>query len=621
MQMEKKQTLRQPQLTMMTTAELRPLGWLRRQLEIQAASLSGHLDQFWPDIQDSKWIGGNREGWERVPYWLDGFIPLAFLLEDEDMQARARRYVDAILAGQREDGWICPCEDRDRGGYDTWAALLIGKVLTVWADCSGDERVEPALSRMLRNLQEHLSYHALFDWGRFRWFEGLVPVYWLYRRTGEDWLLSLAHQLKAQGFDYDALFEGFDNSIFTGFHHSWSFQKHTVNLAMALKSGALYSLLSAHEEHTRTASLMLEKLWKYHGTAIGLFTGDETLAGTGPTQGTELCAVCEMLYSLEWLLSITGEVKWGDLLEQICFNALPATFSPDMWTHQYDQMANQVQCSRIPQEHVHFTDNSGEAHLFGLEPHFGCCTANLSQGWPKFALSAFMKGADGLYSTALAPCEVRYGAAKVRLETEYPFRNTLTYTVEAPTPQRFALYIRIPGWAKRAVVDGKEVEAGTFARLEREWTGTSTVSVTLEAETEFCPRPSGLVAIRRGPLFYSLKIGARWEPIDYGPEEKIKVFPHGDYEVFPTTPFAYALTSRALRFEERPLGQFPFDDRTPPVVAHARAVPVDWRASEYGVLENAPRSLAPMGAETEVELVPYGTTTLRVTELPLLERD
>ena len=51
---------------------------MRQQLEIQAKGLSGNLDKFWPDIKDSAWIGGDREGWERVPYWLDGFIPLAW---------------------------------------------------------------------------------------------------------------------------------------------------------------------------------------------------------------------------------------------------------------------------------------------------------------------------------------------------------------------------------------------------------------------------------------------------------------------------------------------------------------------------------------------------------------
>lgn len=89
-----------------TTKEIKPTGWLKRQLQIQAEGLSGHLDQVWPDVRDSGWLGGERNDWERGPYWLDGFIPMAYLLEDEEKIARAKRYVDAILAGQKEDGWI-----------------------------------------------------------------------------------------------------------------------------------------------------------------------------------------------------------------------------------------------------------------------------------------------------------------------------------------------------------------------------------------------------------------------------------------------------------------------------------------------------------------------------------
>ena len=82
----------------LTAQQIKPEGWLLRQLEIQAEGLSGHLDLVWPDIRESKWIGGDKEGWERVPYWLDGFIPLAYLLDDEDLKKRAKRYIDAILA-------------------------------------------------------------------------------------------------------------------------------------------------------------------------------------------------------------------------------------------------------------------------------------------------------------------------------------------------------------------------------------------------------------------------------------------------------------------------------------------------------------------------------------------
>ena len=93
---------------------LRPEGWLKRQLEIQAEGLSGHLDEIWPDIRDSAWIGGKAEGWERVPYWLDGFVPLAYLLRDEALIARAKKYVEAIMDAQQADGWLCPCTQEER---------------------------------------------------------------------------------------------------------------------------------------------------------------------------------------------------------------------------------------------------------------------------------------------------------------------------------------------------------------------------------------------------------------------------------------------------------------------------------------------------------------------------
>ena len=53
-------------------------GWLLDQLKLQAAGLSGHLDEFWPDLgPKSGWLGGPGESWERGPYFMDGLVPLA----------------------------------------------------------------------------------------------------------------------------------------------------------------------------------------------------------------------------------------------------------------------------------------------------------------------------------------------------------------------------------------------------------------------------------------------------------------------------------------------------------------------------------------------------------------
>lgn len=370
-----------------TTNEIKPSGWLKRQLEIQAAGLSGNLDKMWPDVANSAWIGGTCEGWERVPYWLDGFIPLAYLLDDEDMKRRAKKYIDAIIAAQKEDGWICPCPDGRRAEYDTWAVQLITKVLVVYYDCSKDERIPNVIYKILKNYYELLRRGEikLFDWGKFRWFETFIAIKFTYDRFKEDWLLKLAEILKEQGADYSEFTELWKTPL-----NKQRFETHIVNMAMMLKSEVLTSNLF-NSEYTDSASRLCDILEKYNGTPVATFTGDEVLSGLSPIQGTELCSVTELMYSYEWLYAYTGNEKWAERLELAAFNALPAAISEDMWTHQYDQQSNQIACEIFPGKSL-FRTNGSDAHLFGLEPNFGCCTANFNQGWPKFALSAFMYG-------------------------------------------------------------------------------------------------------------------------------------------------------------------------------------------------------------------------------------
>ena len=146
--------LNKPAFKPFTVKEIKPEGWLLNQLRIQASGLSGNLDKFWPDIKDSKWIGGQAEGWERVPYWLDGFIPLAWLLDDEDMMERATYYINCIIDGQAEDGWICPDDTGDRSRYDVWAKLLVLKVLVVYYEATEDKRIEDVVRKALKALDE-----------------------------------------------------------------------------------------------------------------------------------------------------------------------------------------------------------------------------------------------------------------------------------------------------------------------------------------------------------------------------------------------------------------------------------------------------------------------------------
>lgn len=596
-----------------TTQHIKPQGWLRRQLEIQARGLSGNLDLVWRDVRDSAWIGGDAEGWERVPYWLDGFIPLAYLLEDEQLIARAKKYINAILAAQRPDGWICPCAEEDIPTYDSWAVQLIGKVLTVYYQCSGDDRIPGALYRIHKNYYDLLSSSKiqLFKWGKFRWFETFIALDMLYKMYGEEWIRKLAHILREQGADYASFTDRWCRYL-----NKWTFETHIVNLGMMLKYEAVSCDLLG-EEYTDRAETLRVLLDKYNGTPTELFTGDECLAGLSPIHGTELCAVVEQMYSYELLYAYTGDKKWAERLEVIAFNALPATISDDMWAHQYVQLSNQIDCRRFPGKPP-FTTNSAESHVFGLEPNYGCCTANFNQGWPKLALSAFMHSGDTILSALPIPSVLTDHGVRISLSTDYPFNNSFVYDITADRP--FTLKVRVPSFAEGLTVDGEAVALTDMLSFDIA-PGKHTVSISYEATPHMISRPYGLNTVKCGSLLFSLPIKYNTKLLEYVKKDVERKFPYCDYEHTPASDWNYGYCDSPLTLERRGVGDVPFSSEQPPLVVKTQTCHIDWGLEEgYETLcAKIPQSTAPLDAPAETELYPYGCTKLRMTELPIVK--
>lgn len=597
--------------------EIEISGWLKRQLKIQADGLNGNLDKIWPDVRDSAWIGGTKEGWERVPYWLDGFIPLAFLLRDENLIARAKKYVDAIVAQQQSDGWICPCSYDKRADYDTWAVLLITKVLCLYYDCTGDEKVLESVIKCLKHFEQHMSCNTLRNWGAARWFEGLIAIYRIYDITGEKWLLTLAKKMSVEGFDWRKIFE---RNLLDNCTKGWEMFSHVVNIAMMMKSEALLSLFDENADGEEFADMAFEYLTKNHGSAIGHFNGDENLPGKLPIQGAELCSIVELMYSYEVIFAVTGNPKWLDRLELLAYNSLPATLTADMWAHQYVQMVNQV--ASYPMSKQPFRTNNNDAHLFGLEPHFGCCTANFGQGFPKFAMSVFMKAEDGIAACAIAPETVntKINGVKVSLEciTDYPFKNTVRYIVKPEKEAEFTFYVRIPYFAAKAKLDGKETDEKGLIKIKRNWADAAEVKLEFEFDTEIVKRPNNMVCLRRGPLFYSIPVKGQKEKVEYWRDGVERKFPYCDYFIYPISKWNYALAGTDFAVKEKFVAQMPFDTENPPVTIEADVAEVEWGFG-CGHCDPMPKSNVPISEKKKIEFVPYGCTELRITEIPIAD--
>ena len=396
-----------------------PSGWLRRQLEIQARGLTGHLDEIWPDVgPNSGWLGGTGESWERGPYYLDGLLPLAYLLDDEALIAKAQRYVEWTLTHQAENGWIGPASNTD-----WWPNMVMLKVLTQYQEATGDPRVVPALTK----------YFAAPPAGGWPQAAARVGRLSMGRRAAERHL-ALQPDCRSAAADAGAHpaqpGRGLGQAL-----RALRVREQDVH-ARSRRSGRP-TPSSPIGRCARTASTTP---WRSRRRPSGRSSRTMPPIATpccrrstcstvprpaerhvqrrralrrarsvprhralrrrrGACSRSSRCWPCEA--TCRWPIGSSGSPT----------TRCPATLSPDMWAHQYDQQANQVLCSLRARRWV---SNGPESNLFGLEPNFGCCTANMHQGWPKLVASLWMASPDeGLAAVAYGP-EPGAGACDAR---------------------------------------------------------------------------------------------------------------------------------------------------------------------------------------------------------------
>ena len=407
-------------------------------------------------LDNSGWLGGRANLGNVDPTISTDCLPLAYQLDDPKLIEKAKRWVEWTLHSQPADGQFGPAKN------DWWPRMVMLKVLTQYAEVSGDPRVIPFMTKYfafeLTNLPHGPCAIGASIAGRTTptpfFGSTTVPV---------TSLLDLAKLLHEQGYDWEAQFADFQlhgqadqrrvlvctegKPSPTCHADAWREQCHGPE-----SCADLVAAVSGNAEDRAGLDGQLAMLDKYHGLPNGIFSGDEHLAGPDPSQGIELCAVVETMFSFEEDFAIVGDATIADRLERVAYNALPATLSNDMWSHQYDQQPNQIACTRA---HRQWSTNGDDSNLFGLDPNFGCCTANLHQGWPKFVSSLWMATNDGgLIAAAYAPNQVKtlLGDSRVTVEeaTDYPFHPTVCLRFMLLSPHSFPLMLRIPGWALEA---------------------------------------------------------------------------------------------------------------------------------------------------------------------------
>ena len=634
-------------------------GWLLGMLQSQKNGATGQLDVLYSQVVGPRngWLGGDGDQWERGPYWIDGLLPLAYILDDKALKEKVKPWVEWALNSQRPDGYFGP--DKNYPGEpglqrnncdDWWPRMVMLKILQQYYSATGDQRVVTLMTNYFKYQLKTLPGSPLgfrTFWAEYRVCDNLQAVYWLYNITGDPFLLELGDLLYKQGFDFTDMMLNRDDLSRMG-------TIHCVNLAQGIKEPVIYYQQHPERKYIDAVKKGFADIRKYNGQAQGMYGGDETLHGNTPTQGIELCSIVELMFSLEKMIEITGDLTMVDHLEKIAFNALPTQITDDFMGKQYFQQANQVMATR----HVRNfdTNHDGTDVCYGLLTGYPCCLSNMHQGWPKFTQNLWYATPDnGLAALAYSPSEViaKVGngcPVKITEDTDYPMDDKIRFTLKIEDKKNaeiaFPLHLRIPGWCKGATitVNGEKwekegsgeanltAEGGTVAIIRRTWKSGDYVELTLPMHVFTNRWQENSISVERGPLVYGLQMKEEWKQKEFA-ENEVHNYGKNYLEVTSPDKWNYGIVSPGRNQTEEQFkvtidsakqkATYFWNSENAPIQikVKARELP-HWQLYNemagpipYSIgYSVTPRPLS----DEEITLIPYGCTTLRISQFPVV---
>ncbi|MBN2618452.1 MAG: glycoside hydrolase family 127 protein [Spirochaetales bacterium] len=614
--------------------EIKPQGWLLDKLETQKNGLSGHIDEIWEDLNSNNaWLGGKGEDWERGPYYLDGLIPLSIELNDSFLIKKSYNWIINILKSQEENGFFGP-----KSNNDWWPRMVALKALIIYADAFPESKeskqIQVLIEKFLHYFDDNLEQFPLKMWGFARGMELFISIKWIYNKTNNPFYDNLAikvmdlslnwNQLFFKDFpfdkkisefmpweDYINFMDKYDEKLIKEnqkilekyqFYFMTYHLTHGVNIAMAVKYLGYYYQITDEKKYLNNLIKGLSQLYLYHGQANGMFSCDEHLDGVSPSQGTELCTVVELMFSLEELIKITDDSKWFEFLDIITFNALEATISQDGCSHQYDQQVNQISCTI---DRRNWYNNKDDSNIFGLEPHFGCCTANMHQGWPKYCSSLWGKNDEGYTCYSYSPLIIQDNDIKIEVLSEYPYKPNLKLKINTNNSYSFKLRINTFSFCDNyeIFIDNELIEhkvEENYIIIDKTWSH-NLIEIKFDFKVWSKEYYHG-ISYYYGPLLLSLPIKSRDKII----KDRLQFSDH-EYRPMEKFNFGFKLDEKYDIKEENGM---------PYLIIKGYEI-LNWKVTNNSAGE-FPQNLN-IGSSKILKLIPYGKTILRVANFPIIK--
>ena len=654
-------------------SQIKAAGWVKEYLNTQATGLTGKLGNVghpftlpsWDaskeeaDNQLEHFIGGlnsKNDAWvpfEQTGYWIDGAIRAGHLADNETLLNLGKRKIYPAIENAQEDGFIGP---KYLDGGLTWPHAVYFRALMAEYTATGNQEILDAMIRHF--LRRTITDAYQVDDLRIvavRQSAEIESVLWIYEQTGDSRFLQMAedsyevfNRIFSDDTGADPHCKMFDVTIPGMLSNHKALNNHGVTYCEICKLAAILHKHTGKEVYKKAAINAFDKAYRDNMIVDGVFSSTEYLNGNEDSWAMhETCVVSDMTWALGYLYMITGDPKYGDWIENAVFNAGIGSVDDDFKSNQYFSCPNQV-IANDTCNHAKFY-RGYEWMSFSPLQLGGCCVGNVNRFMPNFAYHAWMRDNDKLSAVCYCPSDIslKMGGANVTIHeiTDYPFENTVRFLVEADTPTDFTLVLRKPGWATSAsvTVNGEAVntpfEGNTYC-LSRTFRGGDEIVLSFTDEITLVENAGG-ISVRKGALLYALPVKER-VVIEGLRETNNPEFPH--YSLYADSQWNYGIhpTSEGMDFTcGAPIGDQPWratgNSLRITLVGQelpkwklrtvkrfmGRLLPRDpcrWVDQEATFTPKVLPVTAdtPLGKETQLTLVPYCTTRLRIAIFPKL---
>ena len=601
-------------------------GWMKEVLTTQRNGLTGHIQVAGAPFDKEGWGDATQkkmdrwEDFEQTGYWADGALRCGYLIDDPELTQRVKEWIDFQIDHPKEDGFIGP------ELHNLWPHVVFFRVIMAEYSRNPSPKIIKALSNHYKNAARS---QTLIKTGGPEWdFNERTMLHiemlcWLYQQTNDAFFIEKAENT------YKAFCSRKSPFTMQAFLSDEVPIVHSVSSFETLKIPVILYINTGKKEYLDAAIHGIQKVYKYHGLADGIPSGNEAHDGNMPNEVHETCCVSDAQWALGYFLQATGDVQWADLMEKICFNAAFSVVWKDFKSLQYYSSPNQVIAKNNSSFCMYVGGQDRMAYRIAHGP--ACCNGNMNRMIPLFCSRQWMKkGDNGIVAAMYAPSSftTKLKGSKneitIQEETNYPFEETIRFRMKMKRSTPFSFWLRIPQWCKGAsiTVNGQAADivckAGTFVEVQRKFSDGDIIELKLPMKAKSVSMPYDGVAFERGPLVFSLNVKAQEEITETRELDGIKF---QSRILTPLSEWNYApVDTENIEVVNSNDYSNIWNLEMTPVRLKVKAVTVtNWQLYRDNFTPYMP-SVIRKGEEKVIELVPVGTTVLRMTVFPDIRR-